>query len=41
MHWNGVNYDTKAVICTDIVAKDDISRWFKSLTKKIESNETI
>lgn len=41
VHWNGVDYDTKAVICTDIVAKDDISRWFKSLTKKIESNETI
>lgn len=41
VYWNGVDYDTKVVICTDIVAKDDISRWFKSLTKKIESNETI
>ena len=41
VHWNGVDYDTKAVICTRIVDKDDISRWFKSLTKKTESNETI
>ena len=28
-------------LITDLIAKDDISRWFKSLTKKIEVNETI
>ena len=38
---NGVDYDSKVVVCTDLIAKDDISRWFKSLTKKIEVNETI
>lgn len=38
-NWNGVDYDTKVVVCTDLVAKDDISRWFESLTKKIEVNE--
>lgn len=41
VNWNGVDYDTKVVVCTDLVAKDDISRWFESLTKKIEVNETI
>lgn len=41
VNWNGVGYDSKVVVCTDLVAKDDISRWFKSLTKKIEVNETI
>lgn len=41
VNWNGVDYVTKVVVCTDLVAKDDISRWFESLTKKIEVNETI
>lgn len=41
VNWNGVDYDSKVVVCTDLIAKDDISRWFKSLTKKIEVNETI
>lgn len=41
VNWNGTGYDSKVVVCTDLVAKDDISRWFKSLTKKIEVNETI
>lgn len=41
VNWNGVDYDSKVVVCTDLVAKDDISRWFKSLTKKVEVNETI
>lgn len=40
-HWNGSDYDAKVIICTDIVAKDDIERWFESINKKIEFNEAI
>lgn len=39
--WNGSAYDTKVIICTDIVAKDDIERWFKSTNEKVGINEAI
>ena len=40
-NWNGSDYDAKVIICTDVVAKDDIERWFESVNKKVVINEAI